>query len=246
MKNVELNINLMKENRLPHPPQEEEQEFYQMVVCGDIEGIEQLRRRYSGCGSGENEKGRLSPDPVRNEIYHLVANCTIITRKCIAAGMPQEDAFSLSDMFIRRADSCRTREAVQSVNDDMALTFAGRMSKLHRLSGRSYSRGVSFAIRYISDALHTRLTAEDIAEKAGYQRSYFSELFRRETGVTLSRYILERKIEAAKSLISGGIELAQISEMLGFSSQSHFCSRFRYVTGMTPGEYRLHSEAFSE
>lgn len=243
MKNVDLNINLLKENRLPHPPQKEEQEFYQMVVCGDIEGIEQLRRKYSGCRSDENEKGRLSPDPVRNEIYHLVANCTIITRKCIAAGMPQEDAFSLSDMFIRRADSCRTKEEVRDVNDDMALTFADLMN---RLNGRSYSKGVSFAIRYISDALHTRLTADEIAEKAGYQRNYFSELFRRETGVTITRYILERKIEAAKSLISGGIELSQIAEMLGFSSQSHFCTRFKTVTGMTPGEYRAHSESYSE
>lgn len=246
MKNVDLNINLMKENRLPHPPQKEEQEFYQMVVSGDIEGIEELRRKYSGCRSEENEKGRLSPNPVRNEIYHLVANCTIITRKCIAAGMPQEDAFSLSDMFIRRADSCRTKEAVQSVNDDMALTFAERMNRLHRLNGRSYSKGVSFAVRYISDSLHTRLTADEVAEKAGYQRSYFSGLFRRETGVTITRYILEQKVEAAKSLISGGIELSQIVEMLGFSSQSHFCSRFRSVTGMTPGEYRSYSESFSD
>ncbi|HBJ24462.1 MAG TPA: hypothetical protein DDY65_00430 [Ruminococcaceae bacterium] len=92
----------------------------------------------------------------------------------------------------------------------------------------------------------SRLTADEIAEKAGYQRNYFSELFRRETGVTITRYILERKIEAAKSLISGGIELSQIAEMLGFSSQSHFCSRFKTVTGMTPGEYRTHSESYSE
>lgn len=246
MKNTDLKINLMKENCLPHPPQAEEQEFYQMVASGDIAGIEQLRRKYSKCSSDENEKGRLSSDPIHNEIYHLVANCTIITRKCIAAGMPQEDAFALSDMFIRRADSCRSVEEVQSINDEMAMEFAGRMNRFHKLNGRSYSKGVSFAVRYISDSLHTKLTAEIIAKKAGYERSYFSELFRRETGVTVTQYILEQKINAAKSMISGGVEFSRISEMLGFSSQSHFCSRFKSVTGMTPGEYRTYSESFCD
>lgn len=246
MKDTELKINLMKESCLPHPPQTEEQEFYRMVVNGDIAGIEQLRRKYGKCSNGENEKGRLSSDPIHNEIYHLVANCTIITRKCIAGGMPQEDAFALSDMFIRRADNCRSVEEVQSINDEMAMEFAVRMSRLHKLNGRSYSKGVSFAVRYISDSLHTKLTADIIARKAGYERSYFSGLFRRETGVTITRYILEQKIDAAKSMISGGIELSRISEMLGFSSQSHFCNRFKSVTGMTPGEYRVYSESYRD
>lgn len=236
MNDVELHINLMKELGLPHPPQEEEQEFYRMVVNGDTDGIARLREKYSGGGSPESEKGRLSQDPVRNEIYHLVANCTIITRKCISAGMPQEDAFSLSDMFIQRADTCRTVEAVQRVNDEMAEEFAKRMKKLR---SREYSPGVRRAVRYISDNLHTKLTAEGIAKKMGYQRSYFASMFRRETGATVTRYILERRVEAAQSLIAGGVELSEVWALLGFSSQSHFCSRFRQITGMTPGEYRL-------
>lgn len=246
MENTDLKINLMKENCLPHPPQSEEQEFYQMVVNGDVAGIEQLRQKYSKCANEENEKGRLSPDPVHNEIYHLVANCTIITRKCIAAGMPQEDAFYLSDMFIRRADSCHSVEEVQRINDEMAIEFAGRMNRFRKLNGHSYSKGVIFAVRYISDSLHTKLTADIIAQKAGYERSYFSDMFRRETGVTLSRYILEQKINAAKSMISGGVELSRISEMLGFSSQSHFCNRFKSLTGMTPSEYRNCPEAYRD
>lgn len=233
-----MNINIIKYEHMPHLPQSEEREFYDMVVCGDIEGIEKLRREYSCCMSDESEKGSLSPDPVRNEIYHLVANCTIITRKCIAAGMPQEDAFSLSDMFIRRADSRRTKEAVQRVNDDMVMAFAKRMNKILRLNSESHSKGVAFAIRYISDNIFTKFTAGTVAELAGYERSYFSGLFHNEMGITLTRYILEQKIEVAKSLISEGIELSQISEMLGFTTQSYFGRRFESVTGMTPGIYR--------
>lgn len=230
----------MKERGIPHPPHGEEQEFYQMVVSGDTEGILSLRERYGGDmpGSGDTsgvEKGRLSENPVRNEIYHLVANCTIITRACISAGMPQEDAYSLSDMFIRQADRCRSVAEVRRVNDDMAMEFAGRMK---RLRSRSVSPAVRRAISCISDDLHTKLTAAGIAERLGYNRSYLAVIFKRETGQTITEFILNRRVEAAKSLISGGIRLSEIAEMLGFSSQSHFCRCFKEVTGVTPGEFR--------
>lgn len=236
--NVEFRINLMKELELPHPPQGEEQEFYRMVVSGDVEGILGLRERYGGVaasGSAATEKGRLSDDPVRNEIYHLVANCTIITRACISAGMPQEDAYSLSDMFIRQADRCRSVEEVRRVNDDMAMEFAGRM---RRIRSRSVSPAVRRAIGYISDNLRTKLTAAGVAEKIGYDRSYLAVIFKQDTGQTVAEFILAKRIEAAKSLISGGIRLSEIAGMLGFSSQSHFCRRFKEVTGVTPGEFR--------
>ena len=82
---VELRINLMKEWGIPHPPHGEEQQFYQMVVSGDTEGILSLRKKYGADlpqnGDGEvTGKGSLSDNPLRNEIYHLVANCTNASR----------------------------------------------------------------------------------------------------------------------------------------------------------------------
>lgn len=266
MENVELKINLMKEQGIPHPPHGEEQEFYQMVASGDTQGILRLREKYgteiragsaavgvqsspagkeqemsgnkqgmAAQNSDSVEKGRLSDNPLRNEIYHLVANCTIITRACISAGMPQEDAYSLSDMFIRRADRCKNIEEVRGVNDEMAMEFAGRMK---RIKSRAVSPTVRRTISYISDNLHTKLTVEGIAEKIGYNRSYLAVIFRRETGQTITEFILNRRIEAAKSLISGGVALSEAAHLLGFSSQSHFCRCFRTVVGISPGEFR--------
>ncbi len=237
---VELWINLMKEREIPHPPHSEEQEFYHMVVSGDTEGILRLREKYSADGAEDNGggvtgKGRLSDNPLRNEIYHLVANCTIITRACISAGMPQEDAYYLSDMFIQRADRCKSVDEVRGVNDEMAMEFAGRMK---RIRSRIVSPAVRKTISYISDNLHEKLTAAGISEKIGYNRSYLAVIFKRETGQTITEFVLNRRIEAAKSLISGGIRLSEIAGMLGFSSQSHFCRCFKAVVGVSPGEFR--------
>lgn len=232
---TELRLYLMKEHGLPHPPHGNEQEFYRMVTNGDTEGIQRLREKYPAEPPENTEKGRLSDDPVRNEIYHLVANCTLITRRCIAAGMPQEDAYSLSDMFIRKADRCRRVEDVRAVNDELAMEFARRMK---RVKERALSLPVRRAVGYISDNLHTKLTAAGIAAQTGCDRSYLAVLFRRELGQTITQYVLSRRVEAAQSLISGGVPLTEIWAMLGFSSQSHFCSRFKEMTGLTPGEFR--------
>ncbi len=234
--NTELRLNLMKELGIPHPPHGEEQEFYRLVTSGDTEGILRLRERYGAeTSGGGSEKGLLSDNPIRNEIYHLVANCTMITRGCISAGMPQEDAYSLSDMFIRQADRCRSVEEVRRVNDEMAMEFAGRMK---RIRNEAVSPAVRRTISYISDNLHTKLTASGIAEKVGYNRSYLAVIFRRETGQTITEFILNRRIETAKNLIAGNLKLSEAAGLLGFSSQSHFCRCFKEVAGVTPKEYR--------
>ncbi len=237
MKDIEYRLNLMKSSASPHPPHSEEHAFYDLVAAGNTEEIEKLRKKYTSSPQPplKTEKGMLSEDPLRNEIYHLIVNCTIVTRRCIAAGMPQEEAYTLSDLFIRRADRCVSVPEVQAVNDEMALEFASRMKRI--LSMRT-SPAVRKAISYICDHLHTKLTVNEVAEKAGYNRSYLSGLFQRETGCSISEFILLKRIEAAKSLITGGTPLSEIAQILCFSSQSHFCQRFRAVTGISPGEYR--------
>ncbi len=241
MGSLEYRVNLVKSTTSPHPPYGEEHAFYDLVASGKTEEIKLLHEKYrdSQNEQSETEKGVLSDDPVRNEIYHLIVNCTIMTRRCIAAGMPQEEAYTLSDLFIRRADCCKTVGEVRTANDEMALEFAERMKRVLSMSA---SPAVRKTIAYICDNLQTKLTVNEIAAKIGYNRSHISELFRRETGYTIADFILQKRIEAAKSLISGGISLSEIAQILCFSSQSHFCQRFRSVTGISPGEYRRASQ----
>ena len=70
-------------------------------------------------------------------------------------------------------------------------------------------------------------------------RTHLSARFRRETGVTLTEYILKEKTEEAKRRLRyTDKSLSAIASYLGFSSQSHFSRTFRKYTGLTPGEYR--------
>ena len=78
-----------------------------------------------------------------------------------------------------------------------------------------------------------------MADALGRNRSYFSALFKRETGVGVAKYILSKRIEAAKNMLRlSEIPYAEIAAILAFSSQSHFSRVFREKVGMTPREYR--------
>ena len=68
---------------------------------------------------------------------------------------------------------------------------------------------------------------------------YFSRLFKKETGYSVSSYILAKKLETAKSMLaSSSYSIAEISASLAFPSQSYFTNVLKKDCGLTPKEYR--------
>ena len=62
----------------------------------------------------------------------------------------------------------------------------------------------------------------------------------RQAMASLRDYTAQQKIEKAKTLLAQNtMSISDISEYLGYNSQSYFCSVFRKMTGMTPSEYQL-------
>lgn len=70
-------------------------------------------------------------------------------------------------------------------------------------------------------------------------RSECCRYFRKETGQTLFRYLIEYRIEqSARLLRETDRSLAQIAAEVGFGSQSHYTDSFRREKGCTPLQYR--------
>ncbi|MBQ9383301.1 MAG: helix-turn-helix transcriptional regulator [Ruminiclostridium sp.] len=69
--------------------------------------------------------------------------------------------------------------------------------------------------------------------------SYLSVLFKRETGVTITEYVILKRMEAAENMLKYSVfSLSEISDILHFSSHSHFAGTFRKYYGTSPKEYR--------
>ena len=161
--------------------------------------------------------GKLSDNPVTNLRYHFVVTAAMLTRFCMEGGMPMEEAFGLSDEYIRRMDCCNNMAEIVYVHDQMALDFVCRMRHLRKNIASS----------------------KQVAEAIGISPTHLSRIFKQETGVAVSEYIRQRKIDMAKNLLRfSNYDFVEIAVMLSYSSQSHFIQHFRSQVGMTPKAYR--------
>ncbi|RHS82212.1 AraC family transcriptional regulator [Firmicutes bacterium AM43-11BH] len=78
-----------------------------------------------------------------------------------------------------------------------------------------------------------------MAKELYISRPYLSAKFKKDTGTTLTDFILHEKTEEAKRLLRYTDKTAtMIGAYLGFSSQSHFSRVFKKHIGLTPAEYR--------
>ncbi|WP_424766434.1 response regulator transcription factor [Paenibacillus sp. sgz302251] len=92
---------------------------------------------------------------------------------------------------------------------------------------------------YVNDNIHKSISAADIAKVINFNPSYISNFFKKKTGVTLSDYITEIKIEKAKTLLSGSVlKINKIAEEVGYDDQRYFCLVFKKHSGITPSQFR--------
>ena len=95
------------------------------------------------------------------------------------------------------------------------------------------------AIEFINDSLDRNITLAEIGSKVEMSPFHFARLFKQSTGLAPHRYVLERRIDRAKTLLlDTSLPLAEIAYRLGFASQSHFTALFRRFTSTTPKAYR--------
>lgn len=98
---------------------------------------------------------------------------------------------------------------------------------------------VQKVFRYIADHLNEDLTREQLAMVAFVNPAYLSRLFRKETGMVLTDYILQEKMRKAADLLqSTDRSISEIADGLHYGNFSYFARLFRKVHGVTPQDYR--------
>ena len=119
----------------------------------------------------------------------------------------------------------------------MLLEFTKQVEKLRR--GRHATKLALDAANYVRHHLSEPVSVADMAAAFYLSRPYLSARFKRETGQTLTDFILSEKTEEARRLLRYSDKpLSSISAYLGFSSHGHFSRVFKKYAGMTPNEYR--------
>ena len=215
-----------------HTPYDEESRRFHWLMNGDMRAVDEAVRV-----SKPEMQGTLSSDPLRNMRYLFIVNTGLATRYLIEMGIPQETVYSISDVYIQRADTTKSIAGIEALTRELWTVFVETVAE-HR-AGKNYSAPIYAGLNYIDSHFNEKITLADLSELTGMNSSYLAELFHRETGVTFGQYLMNIRIETAKALLTKTAHsYSKIALSLGFCSQSHFSAAFKRHTGYTPNQYR--------
>jgi len=160
----------------------------------------------------------------------------------------------LEDLTIRRLMTLLSEEVragapsgklyADSLTHALAIRFlhSGEQvqhERIHSLVSALPPHVLRRVLERIEHSFQSEISLASLAQEAGYSRGHFLKMFRASMGMTPHRYVLQRRVDHARSLLKRReISIIDIAAHCGFSSQAHLTHIFRQQLGVTPGDYR--------
>lgn len=92
---------------------------------------------------------------------------------------------------------------------------------------------------YIETHYHESISLRDVAKYLGFSSAYLTDLVRNQTGETINRWIVKRRVTAARVLLLETDQpVEKIALKVGYRSHNHFFRQFRQYYGNSPHAWR--------
>ena len=98
---------------------------------------------------------------------------------------------------------------------------------------------IETVISYINTNYENKIANSDLAKLTGYHEYHLNRIFKKQTGMTIHKFIMQVRINEAKKLImTTDIPIYSIAEATGFNSDTHLSNCFKNYFGYSPLEYK--------
>jgi len=143
-------------------------------------------------------------------------------------------------IFLREFEArCALCGSVGRLLDCLRVFMKEQIKVARDKSENEAIRPIRIAKNYIMRHFSEPITLDDICAAAGFSVSYFSKLFKKETGEGFSRYLMRVRIDKAKELLRDtNLPITKVCEMVGYGDIKHFSGTFKKITSLNPGQYR--------
>ena len=235
-----------------------------LIVClGDFEGSFKIegqwhREQYSSGDIAIVAAGELFP---RVRVDRQVPLLDLFLSPDVLINSMGEDAarvelrsqLRLRDPLIRQiALSLKTELETSGQDskiyaDSMAIALGAHLLRRYGVKQsvvKEYRGGLTptqlkIVIEYIQVHLDSDLSLNILSNLIHISPHYFASLFKQSTGLSPHKYIIKRRLEKAKTLLSQKeSDIAWVCQEVGFKNQSHFTRVFRQHFNITPRVYR--------
>ncbi len=164
--------------------------------------------------------------------------------------IPANSFFDKNELFKEKIDQIITLYKEKS--DFYILSIENQLADIivellkTTSSKTSINSKLDYIIAYINDSFLNPINISQLAESVGYSVEHFRKLFKEYTGTSPKRYIIDKKIEHAKLLLSNStLPCSDISVLCGFSNYAQFSSFFKREVKLNPKDYRRISNTIS-
>lgn len=169
----------------------------------------------------------------KSRIYELLV---LISRSAIEAGADPTQTLSLSHQYLNDLPGLKD---VDSLCLWLTKVMGTLMDSVFEYLDARHANVIHQSIQYLNTHYSEHMTLEDMARKVYLSPSYFSRIFKKETGISFSSYLNRVRIEHSKELLRHqNLRLTDIALLSGFEDQSYFTKVFKKITGTTPLHYR--------
>lgn len=138
--------------------------------------------------------------------------------------------------FFQKLDMCNCQDDIFLLLNAYAENTIGHVLALRKSEN---SKPVRAAQKYINANFSGAVSLESISQLVGFNPTYFSQLFKKETGMNFLEYLTDVRINEAKRLLSDARKtIADVAADVGYSDVKHFSRVFNRIAGIHPSQYR--------
>lgn len=162
----------------------------------------------------------------------------MVSRKAMELGVDIYQLFTHDSLDPYAAlERFRTRDQIEKWFNNIVIRIKSEIKNQHVSTAKSV---IVKATEFLKDNYaNPYLSLADISSHVFFNASYFSRLYKKETGESYVETLTMLRLEKAKKLLKEtNIKIADISNNTGYPSSRYFCSLFKKHTGFTPLEYR--------
>lgn len=216
----------------PRTSGEYEETIRYLIRNGMVDEIEKLRyESYQGI------VGQLGPSQMRSLKNSLIILNSMCLRAAISGGLDTETAYTLGELYVQRIENTQTLTELGKLSQTIKRDYCRRVKQLS--APKIDNLYVLRSAEYVQKHIYEKVTARELAERAGVSPEYLSTLFSEHLKCSIPQYIARQKILEAKKLLRFTEKpLSEIAALLNFSSQSYFQAQFKKIRGITPAAYR--------
>lgn len=211
-------------------PVEQEMKLEHLLEVFDTKAAEKLATEFFGAftDSRDAEPGLFF------EIAYSIAETFFKAMHRVDIGIETE--FITKSRVYREIEECSSIEGILKY---FSTLFEGALSFYNNSKSSQNRKAIEVIKVYIREHYNEDISLNDAAGLVFLNASYLSELFKKETGINFSDYLINQRLEVAKELLKDiRYRTNEVAEMVGYRDAKYFSKLFKKVVGINPAEFR--------